>query len=482
MSAGVALSSLRSGERIDPSRRQLKIAELADDIAARGLLCPLLVTPERLIIDGERRRAALELLEQQGRSVPALVRILATAKEAIDLLGTEWAANEQREPHTAEAKVSYARRRLALEEQAKAAERRREGGAKGGRSSGTADPELGDVKTEGEDGRAKARAAKAAGFASRKAFERAAEVVDAAKAEPEKYGELLAELNATGKTEAMHRKLQRAQAAGGIHDPDSYSTQRWILAGIHDVEPDGLALDPCSNELARRLGFVDACVSWTIDDDARRQPTWRVCEVTSTKRGPIKNGRYVVFFQPPYSCPDDGDKPGTLGPDDPGCPGLTSKLVECWDAGEFDAVYALVKDDASTEWWAMLRDRAAFLIKPRKRLAHVVGIDDEGHEIEHDGSDFNSAMHVLSRGTKVKLLELRRKLAARYEGQADVYTAAWVLDLDDEPELPLAAKLHRARKAPPRPGLDPSLVVWPEDAKGDGNKAAKRGAKPRKVK
>lgn len=416
MSAGVPLSTIKVGERIDPARASLKIAELAESIRQHGLLQPLVTTPERELLDGQRRREALQLLEQQGRGVPALIRVVATAKDAATRLDVEFEANECAEPWSLQARWEYYRRRLELE-RAAARERMAEGGRTKG---GPAGPPL-DGDPESKAGRAEDVAAKAAGL-SRTSARRLDEIMTAAADDPE-LAPLRDEVVRTGKIAAVHRKLQRAQAAGSLHDPDSYSTQRWILSAIHQVDPV-IALDPCSNELARRLGFVAALASWTIDDDARRQPTWRVVEV---------DGLYVVFFQPPYSSPDDGDKPGAKGADDPGCPGLTAKLCEEWDAGRIDRVYALVKDDASTDWWAQLRDRGAALIKPRERLAHVIGVDDEGREIEHGGSDFNSAIHVLARGTRAELLQLWRQLVKAFEGRADVYLSPRVLEAATTP-------------------------------------------------
>lgn len=433
MTAGVPLDSIVVGERLDPARADRRIAELAESIRAHGLFFPLLVTPERHLLDGRRRVAALRLLEQQGVTVPVLIRVLATAKEQLEQLDVEWEANAQREPPTVEAQVRYAQRRLELE-RAMAAERRTEGARRGGHAkalaaSGPAGPGASEAGAEDDRAptRAEAEAARAAGM-SRSTFRRAAEVLAAVEADPS-LEPLRDELNATGKVAAVHRKLQRAQAAGALHDPDSYCTQRWLLEGIHAVEPGGITLDPCSNELARRLGFVRAAVSWTIDDDARAQPTWRVVEV---------NGRYIVFFQPPYSSPDTGDKAK-------GLPGLTTRLCLAWDGGEADRVYALVKDDASTDWWGLLRDRAALLVKPRDRLAHVVGVDDDGHEIEHGGSDFNSAMLVLARGSRGELLDLWTGLAEAYEGRADVY---------------LAPSVRRAPAGPRRaPTAEPTTVL-----------------------
>jgi len=396
VTAGVPLSSLKVGERLDPERVHLDIEQLAESIRRHGLIPPLATTAERDILDGARRHAALQLLAQQGHVVPALTRVMATAKDEQARLDIEYEANAQARPWSLQARWEYYRRCKAREQEA-ARERMAEGGRRG--KGGPDGPPL-------KRGRAEEVAAEAAGL-SRTSARRLDAVMTAVEANPE-LAPLRDELVRTENINAVHRKLQRALAAGGkVHDPDSYCSQRWLLDGIHAVEPSGIALDPCSNELARRLGFVRAAVSWTIDDDARAQPTWRVLEV---------DGLYVVFFQPPYSSPDTGDEAK-------GLPGLTTKLCTEWDAERIDRVYALVKDDASTDWWGKLRDRAALLVKPRERLDHVIGVDDDGREIEHEGSNFNSAMLVLGRGTRAELLDLWSRLGEAYEGRADVYLA-----------------------------------------------------------
>ncbi|MCA9655695.1 MAG: ParB N-terminal domain-containing protein, partial [Myxococcales bacterium] len=82
-----------------------KIDELAASIEALGQLAPIILTPERVLVSGERRLAACKLL-----GVPALALVASTAKEAVDLLHAEYAENSQREELTQIEKFRYLER------------------------------------------------------------------------------------------------------------------------------------------------------------------------------------------------------------------------------------------------------------------------------------------------------------------------------------------------------------------------------------
>lgn len=402
----------------DRIRRALpRVPELAESIKARGQLQPIVVrSSDWHLLAGARRLAACKLL---GAKV--LVRLVATADEALEALRCEGAEQLERVDWTSEERARYAQRLYELEQIA-AAERRAGGAAEGGRrkaaaASGTADPQAEAADDDREGGRAKTRAALAAGFPSRKAFERTLKVVEAAERDPLRYGGLLEELNATGKAAAVAAKLERMEEGS---DPDSWCTPAWVLELVHAVEAGGITLDPCSNANAGALGYVKASTAWTIDDDALAQPTWD-----------LEPGWTVVWYQPPYS--------------DPGK--LTARCVAEYDKG-VRRVWALVKLDTSTEWWAQLRDRAPIVILPRRRLAHVVG------DKPRKGSDFCSGMLLLARERGLELLELHQRVQAACGDKADAYLAPWAVAGLGEPG---------SRVAPPRP------------TKG------KRGAKPRKA-
>jgi hypothetical protein len=395
MSAGVPLESIRVGERLDAGRTDRGIAELAESIRKYGLIQPIATDAERTLLDGGRRRAALELLAQQGHVVPVPIRVMATAKDEQFRLDIEFEANAHTEAWSLAAKHEYYRRRKArLEPEAR--ERMAEGGR---RKGGPAGPPL-------KKGRAEEDAAKAAGL-SRTSARRLDEIKAAVDDNPD-LAPLWDEVIKTGKINAVHKKVQRAQAAGGrLFDKDSWCTPEWPLAVVHAVAPNGISLDPCTNAVAIDLGFVRARHAWTIDDNALAQETWEV-----------EPGQTVVWFQPPYGDPE----------------ALTRRLCDEWDRGHFVLVLALVRDDASTVWWGLLRDRGCALIIPRERIGHIVGLAEDGTPIAIDESNICSAIHVLARGSRAEKLELLRKLKAACGDKADVYPGAWALERDEPPQ------------------------------------------------
>ena len=89
MSGGVPTSTIIVNERI---RRDMGDLEaLAASIRERQQLQPIVVTPERVLLAGERRLRACELL-----GTPVLIRVIATAKEALAALDVEAEENLQR--------------------------------------------------------------------------------------------------------------------------------------------------------------------------------------------------------------------------------------------------------------------------------------------------------------------------------------------------------------------------------------------------
>ena len=181
-------------------------------LAVGGQLEPIVVDPDMHLIAGERRLRACQHL---GWDVDIVVT--ASAKTELERLDLEWAENDDRKDFTPEERLRYARRRQELETAA-AAERKREGQAKGGdvraaQASGIVVPE---ACANDEGGRAKTRAAKAAGFPSRKAMEATETTVQAAEADPVKYGPYLEELNRTGRATGIARRLKVAKQADAL--------------------------------------------------------------------------------------------------------------------------------------------------------------------------------------------------------------------------------------------------------------------------
>jgi ParB/RepB/Spo0J family partition protein len=191
--ANIALSDIKVGKRIRQDMGD--IAGLAANIAEIGLLHPIVVRPDGKLIAGERR---IKAYEELGKS-----RIPATIVDLDKVVRGEYAENTFRKSLTMSEAADIAD---AIEpiERARAKERQGERidkhPAKFARSSeGRALDKVGRVVGEHRDTINKARA-----------------VRDAAKAQPEKFGKLLADMDRTGHVEAPFRRLKIIEQATAI--------------------------------------------------------------------------------------------------------------------------------------------------------------------------------------------------------------------------------------------------------------------------
>jgi len=148
------------------------IAELAASIAEVGLLHPVVVTPEHRLVAGERRIRAYQQLDR--------CTIPATVVDLKKIARGEHAENTCRKDFTPTEAVAI-KRALEPIERVAAKERQRVGGRAGGKGSGKL--------PEASKGEAADKAAKATSM-SRRTLEKAEAVVDAAAADPKKYGKL----------------------------------------------------------------------------------------------------------------------------------------------------------------------------------------------------------------------------------------------------------------------------------------------------
>jgi N6-adenosine-specific RNA methylase IME4/ribosomal protein S14 len=194
--ATLPLGNIRVGKR---HRRDLgDIESLAASIADVGLLHPIVVTPDGRLIAGERRLQAAKLLG--WKTIPVNIVDLDAVVRG------EFAENTQRKDFTWSEAVAI-KRALEPIEQAAAKERQREGGRHGGKGSGKL--------PEASKGNAADKAAKATGMA-RRTLEKAEAVVDAAEAEPERFGKLLEQMDDTGRVNGVYRRLKIARQAERI--------------------------------------------------------------------------------------------------------------------------------------------------------------------------------------------------------------------------------------------------------------------------
>jgi N6-adenosine-specific RNA methylase IME4 len=192
------ISEIVVGER---HRRDLgDIAGLAKSIGDIGLLQPIAVTFDGHLIAGERRLRAVESLG--WKTIPCTLLPINLG----EVVRGEFAENTCRKDFTLSEAVAI-KRALEPLETAAAKERQREGGRVGGKASGNL--------PQASTGRAADKAAKATGMA-RRTLEKAEAIVDAAEAEPERFGKLLEDMDRTGRVNGLFKRLKVAKQAAVI--------------------------------------------------------------------------------------------------------------------------------------------------------------------------------------------------------------------------------------------------------------------------
>jgi ParB-like nuclease domain len=191
MESSRAIDAIIVGER---SRREMgDIAELAASMR-ESLLHPIVIRPDGTLVAGERRLRAAKLL--------GWTEIPVTVVDLDAVVRGEFAENIHRKDFTLSEMVAIKRALEPLEREA-AKERQ------GTRTDKHPEQVLHTF------GRALDHVAKVVGK-HRTTLARAEAVVDAAEAEPEKYGKLLAAMDKTGRVNAPFKRLQVAKQAEKI--------------------------------------------------------------------------------------------------------------------------------------------------------------------------------------------------------------------------------------------------------------------------
>ena len=202
-SAEIDISRIRVGGR---HRKDLgDIDALAKSIDEIGLLHPVVVTPGYQLIAGERRLEAFTKLKRA--KIP--IRIVDIEAIAIG----EHAENFNRKAFTPSEWVSIGAAVESIEKKKNAvAEKsgKSSDGKAGGRGRKKPSGKLPHGLSEKESRRTRTKVAKAVGAGAR-SYEKAKAVVEAAKAEPKKYGKLVEEMDRTGRVDGVHRKLKIAK-------------------------------------------------------------------------------------------------------------------------------------------------------------------------------------------------------------------------------------------------------------------------------
>jgi len=236
------LDQIIIGER---HRRELgDIDGLAASIAEVGLLHPVVVGLDKMLIAGERRLAAAKQLGWS--TIPVhVVRLDQIARG-------EFAENTQRKDFTLSEAVAI-KRALEPLEKAAAKDRQREGGRRGGQGSGKL--------PEASKGNAADKAANATGMA-RRTLEKAEAVVEAAEAEPERFGKLLEDMDHTGRAHGPYQRLQAARAIMASREEpgdslDFFPTPPFATRAMIDHVLPALGIAP--SDLAGMTVWEHAC-------------------------------------------------------------------------------------------------------------------------------------------------------------------------------------------------------------------------------
>ena len=193
MSEVVPIADIKVGRR---HRTRLgDIESLAASIRDNELLHPIVITPKKKLIAGRRRLEAFRLLGRD--TIPVHVVDVAS------IVRGERAENTERLDFTPSEAVAIWE---AVEAEEKAAAKKRQGTRN--------DKHPGNFP-ESSKGDARDKAAKGTGKSAR-SLKKAKAIVDAAEAEPEKYGKLKDDMDRTGRVDGPYKRLKVAKKAEAI--------------------------------------------------------------------------------------------------------------------------------------------------------------------------------------------------------------------------------------------------------------------------
>lgn len=188
------------------SRREFgDIDGLAASIKELGLLQPIIVNSGHQLVCGERRLLACQRLGM--KEIDA--HIARDLDDALKALKAQRDENVHRKDFTPSEAVAIGKR---IEEAYRPKAERAQSAAGGDKKSDKA-KSLGancPKRSRDESARTTAVAAEAAGM-SRKTYEKAKKVVEAAVKQPDLFGPVVAEMDATGKVDPAYRKVQEAK-------------------------------------------------------------------------------------------------------------------------------------------------------------------------------------------------------------------------------------------------------------------------------
>jgi ParB/RepB/Spo0J family partition protein len=170
------------------------VAALAASIAAVGLLHPVVIRPDGTLIAGARR---LKACRQLGWT-----ELPVTVVNLDEIVRGEFAENAHRKDFLP-TEVDAIRRALEPVEKAAAKARMKEGGR------------VGKLSTPSDAGKTRDKIGAFAGVSGR-TVEKIAAIVDAAEADPEKYGHLVKEIDRSGRVDGVYRRLRVLRRAESL--------------------------------------------------------------------------------------------------------------------------------------------------------------------------------------------------------------------------------------------------------------------------
>lgn len=193
----LSLDAIAVGDRHRSDLGDLR--SLADSILANGLLHPIVVTADGTLVAGQRRMEACRLLG--WREVPV------TVVDVDDLLLAERDENQERKDFTPTEAVAIGR--LIEERERPKAQERAEQGRLAGAAIRHGDLDAGSAPRS-DRAPVRSLAAAAVGMGHTR-YDQAKNVVQAAEADPERFGDLLEQMDETGNVQGAYRELSRRQ-------------------------------------------------------------------------------------------------------------------------------------------------------------------------------------------------------------------------------------------------------------------------------
>ncbi len=204
-----SIAAIAVGDRVRKDMGDL--AGLAASIEKVGLLHPVVITRDNVLVAGERRMRACSSL--------GMTDIPVHVVDVDDLLSAERDENRVRKDFTPSEAVSIARVIEAKLKEASAARRSAAAQRRWAREKGR---EVKAGESPGFTPDHHATSAAAVVGMGRKRYEQIKEVVEAAESESEKFGDIVETMDATGNVRAAHNELRRRRDNAPARHPSEY--------------------------------------------------------------------------------------------------------------------------------------------------------------------------------------------------------------------------------------------------------------------